>query len=264
MSTALARRLKRRDSIAPKIFVEINCSVLKDFPHFVGSIVFPHVINNDVTLFFDEASELPHDVTMALLTILNPNDENKNSLMFNGNRLEFDLRRVSWIFATSEIQKVFSPLVDRLERLDLEEYDLNELAMIVVRNTKSITIEDKTLHNVALVLRGNPRAAQKMATKIKQYCTFNKTEIFDGNHWSDLIKMLQILPMGLSPIELSILTVLKSRSECSLTQLSAKTGMSRESLQKEIEVYLLKNDLIEIRQRGRAITRNGIEYLRKL
>ena len=39
--------------------------------------MLPYVYDKDTTIIFDEASELPRDVTMALLTILNPNSTNQ-------------------------------------------------------------------------------------------------------------------------------------------------------------------------------------------
>ena len=44
---------------------------------------------------FDECSELPKDVTMALLTILNPNKDNKNTFDYEGYSFEIDFKRVS-------------------------------------------------------------------------------------------------------------------------------------------------------------------------
>lgn len=263
-SRSLAKKLTRSDGSSHKDFIEINCSVIENLGHFFDSVVFPYVVNGDVTLFLDEASEIPHDLTMALLTILNPNPQNTNDFVYQNNTISFDLKKTSWIIATSEAQKVFPPLVDRLERIDLEEYNLEELGLIIQKGFSQIKFDKKTLIDIASTLRGNPRSAQKTTNKIKQYSEWNKIQVFGQNEWQDFKKRLHIQPLGLSPLEIQILKILEQNGETSLTSLSAKTGMSKESLQKDVELFLLKNSLIEIRTRGRCLTNNGFSYLKKL
>jgi len=72
---------------------------------------------------------------------------------------------------------------------------------------------------------------------------------------------LGILPLGLSKIELQVLRILARKKECSLTFLSAKTCLSKECLQRDYELYLQKNSLMEISTAGRRITMDGKKYL---
>ena len=56
----------------------INCSMLKSVREFMDK--YANILDQEErTFFFDECSELPNDVTMALLTILNPNKHNNPS-----------------------------------------------------------------------------------------------------------------------------------------------------------------------------------------
>src|SRR5581483_11082758 len=189
--------------------------------------------------------ELPHDVTMALLTILNPNPENRTTFAIDEYVCDFDFKRQTFIFATTEPQKVFHALLDRLERIELEEYTPSQLAQIVQRGSKDIVYEGNVLEHIATVLRGNARAAQKMAGNILMYLK-NKTQ-FNDNDWRKLRETLGIHPLGVTAVELQIMHYLShSPDGTSLTALSAKTGMSRESLQKDCEIYLQKLGLMEI------------------
>jgi Holliday junction resolvasome RuvABC ATP-dependent DNA helicase subunit len=72
---------------------------------------------------------------------------------------------------------------------------------------------------------------------------------------------LGILPLGLENTELQILKVLKERNICSLTNISAVTGLSTQALRAEFELYPLKHNLMEIVQGGRRLTKHGREYL---
>jgi len=246
-----------------KTFVEINCSTLKNVKQFINGLIIPYVQDKDVTLLFDEASEIPHPVAMALLTILNPNPENRTTFAMDEYVCDFDFRRQTFIFATSEANKVFHALLDRLERISLEEYSFEQLGKIVQLGAKDVVFEDNTLTHVASVLRGNARAAQKMAGKI---LTFLKGDgIFTKGNWISLTNILNIHPLGLNPIEINVLRLLAQCGDgTSLTCLSAKTGMSRESLQKDVELYLLKNNLMSIETCGRQISARGLEYLKVL
>lgn len=247
-----------------KKFLEINCSTIKNVKQFINQIVVPHVNHQECTVLFDECSELPKDVTMALLTILNPNAENRTSFSFEDYVVDFDFRNQSFMFATTEAQSVFHALMDRCERIDLEEYTYNQLGVIVERVCKDAKFEDGLLDEIATVLRGNARAAQKMATNITNYLKARGKTLFKRKDWESLSYSLGILPLGLSPIELQVLNFLAEKRECSLTYLSAKTGLTKSCLQRDFEMHLQKCNLMEISTAGRKITAKGKEYLEAL
>lgn len=246
-----------------KNFVEINCSTIKNLKQFINGIIIPFANDKDVTLFFDEASEIPPDVTMALLTILNPNPDNRTTFSMDEYTCDFDFRRQSFIFATSEIQKVFHALTDRLERITLQDYTPNDLAKITHKGIPDVKCDEAVLLEVADVLRGNARAGQKMAVKIAAFLQGRKE--FTRKDWTQLKDTLSIAPLGLNSMEITILRYLEAnRNGTSLTSLAAKTGMSRESLRQDAELYLQKHGLMEITTLGRQITAVGLEYLKAL
>ena len=246
-----------------KNFVEVNCSTIKGIKQFINGLIIPHVVDKDVTLLFDEASEIPKDVTMALLTMLNPCPTNRNTFIYDEYTCDIDFRHQTFIFATSEPQSIFHALIDRLERIDLEEYTPTHLAEIVRRNNPNVLYEDGVLLEVASVLRGNARAAQKMANNIEMY--LKGSDIFMHVDWATLSNKLGLLPLGVSQIELAVLRYLSQAPDgTSLTCLSAKTGLSRSSLQKDVEMFLQKLGLIEIATTGRKITARGLDYLKQL
>ena len=53
--------------------------------------MIPHVHRQECTVLFDEASELPKDVTMAMLTMFNPNKDNRTTFSYEDYQL--DIRR---------------------------------------------------------------------------------------------------------------------------------------------------------------------------
>ena len=240
----------------------INCSTIKNVKSFFNQVMLPYVVSKDITLIFDEASELPRDVTMALLTILNPNTNNWNEFTFEDGtyRFRFDLN--SFIFCTTEAQKLFHALLDRLYRVDMQDYSYVELGNIISNNlkTKNQSIDDSVIGEVSSVCRGNARQAQAMANQISSYLSSKKSNKLTNDGWTDIKSKLSIYPLGLSEIELNVIKILKEHGEVRLTNLSAKTNLTKDMLQKNVELYLMRNSLIEIRPTGRALTKKGHDY----
>ena len=265
MAKATAMQLQSRENPSEsKPFLEINCSTIKNVKQLFNQIIIPHVAHKEATILFDEASELPKDVTMALLTILNPDSENRTSFTIEDYTVDFDFSRHSFMFATTEAQHIFHALMDRCERIDLEEYSYEALGEIVRRVGKDLTFDDGLLDIVATTLRGNARQAQKMANKVKVYLSSKRRNHFSDEDWGSLTHSLGILPLGLSPIEIQVLGFLAQRKDCSLTYLAAKTGLTKGCLQRDFEMYLQKHNLMEITTAGRRITTKGGEYLKTL
>jgi Holliday junction resolvasome RuvABC ATP-dependent DNA helicase subunit len=242
--------------------VIVNCSTIKNVKSFFNQIMLPYVFDKDVTIIFDEASELPRDVTMALLTILNPNTNNQNEFTFEDGTYNFRFNQNSFIFCTTEAQKIFHALADRLYRIDMEDYSYISLGKIIQNNLKSKSqfIELDVIDEVASVCRGNARQAQSLANQISSYLMSKKSNKLTSGGWSEIKGKLSIYPLGLSEIELNIIKILKEHGEVRLTNLSAKTNLTKDMLQKNVEMYLMRNNLIEVRPTGRALTKKGHDY----
>jgi Holliday junction resolvasome RuvABC ATP-dependent DNA helicase subunit len=242
--------------------VIVNCSTIKNVKSFFNQIMLPYVYDKDTTIIFDEASELPRDVTMALLTILNPNTNNQNEFTFEDGTYTFRFNQNSFIFCTTEAQKIFHALADRLYRIDMEDYSYISLGKIIQNNLKSKTqfVELDVIDEVASVCRGNARQAQSLANQISSYLMSKNSNKLTSGGWSEIKGKLSIYPLGLSEIELNIIKILKEHGEVRLTNLSAKTNLTKDMLQKNVEMYLMRNNLIEIRPTGRALTKKGHDY----
>jgi Holliday junction resolvasome RuvABC ATP-dependent DNA helicase subunit len=247
-----------------KKLVEINCSSLTTVNDFLANHMISYVQDKDVTVFFDEASEIPHDITMSLLTILAPN-EVQTTYAYGNYVCQFDFRKQTFVFATSEPQKVFHALLDRLTRIDLQDYTPDELALIIQKGSPDVKYERGVLDCIASVSRGNARNANNYAAEIKIYLGKDKGN-FGVKDWNSLKCILGVAPLGLNVTELNILRHLEANQNgVSLTALSAKMGMSREAVQRDGELYLLNKSLISIEPaKGRVLTPKGRDYLMEL
>ena len=246
----------------PKPLLEINCAAIKNLASFINDIAATHCVDENITLFMDECSELPKDVTMSLLTMLNPNKDNMNVFNYKDFSWAVDFRKITFLFATTEAQDIFHALMDRCERIDLQEYTHEELAEIVKIAAEDIKFSnDNLVKEIASTLRGSGREAFKMARKLSDYCKNRKKKTFNKKDWLILRQILDILPLGISRIELQLMRILLRERYCRLTNLAAKMGLTRACVQKDGEIFLQRNDLIEIDPRGRTLTKGGKELL---
>ena len=266
LAKAAGQNLIKDGTGKPKPFIEINCSTLKSVPQFINQVVVPHIHQRECTVLFDEASELPKPITMMLLTVLNPNAENRTTFSFEDYVMDFDFRQQSFMFATTEAHKLFHALIDRCDRIDMEEYTYDELARIIMLNVEAIDLDcdEDILMEIAPILRGNARAAQKMANNMKSYLKRTNSKKFTVKDWKALKYALGILPLGISRIELQILRALAEKKESSLTNLSAKTGLTVQCIRQDFELYIQKHNLMEIATGGRSLTMAGHKYLKDL
>ena len=262
LATQVAKNLRSKTLGRVKPMLTINCSTLKNVRQFIEDIVLQYVRDQHITLFFDEVHEMPVPIQTCLLTVLNPNKHNMNTLRFEDYHIEFDFTKVSFIFATTDPQRVITPLKDRCRMIHMEEYQYDELGEIVKNNSEDLEFDEETLRDIASVCRGNARNATLMAKdNILQFARRHNVSYIDMSIWNRIKGLLGILPLGLENTELQILKVLKERNICSLTNISAVTGLSTQSLRAEFELYPLKHNLMEIAQGGRRLTEAGRKYL---
>ena len=264
LARAFARNLIMPNTMQPKSYIELNCATIKNLRQFVEMIMIPYMQNEEATFLFDECHMLPKDVTMALLTITNPNKDNFNTFSYEGSDIDIDFKKLTFLFATTEPQDVFHALIDRMERIDLDDYSYDELGQILLLNTEKIRFSgDIVSKHIAPALRGNGRAAQKMATNIKSYVAANKTKTFKLSDWNELCRILDIMPHGLNKTELRYLRTLHREGTVRLYNLAAKLQMTRSAIQSDAETYLQKLNFIEATNNGRQLTIQAKEMFEK-
>jgi Holliday junction resolvasome RuvABC ATP-dependent DNA helicase subunit len=242
-----AANLKNQDG-SKRPFLEVNCSTIKNANAFFEQIFLPIAMNNEVTILLDEAHMLPKDLVNAFLTVFNTEKGNFKEYHHGEQIFSFDFSMQSFIFATTELDKLFAPFKDRLTIVDFRPYTVQELAGIV---------------DLVETTRGNARSAVKRSREIMLYCESNNKKDYTNDDWKSMCYTLGIKPLGLSNIEIEILSILKERGNCSLQMLSAVTGMSRTAIQKEAELYLLKRGLMKINGQ-REISGKGVNVLKDI
>jgi Holliday junction resolvasome RuvABC ATP-dependent DNA helicase subunit len=137
------------------------------------------------------------------------------------------------------------------------------MAQIIKVATSWVEFRDDVLETISDSVRGNARSAVLRANEILRYCNKNNQSFFDPSSWEDLCNLVNIEKNGLSNSEIEVLNILKERGDCTLTMLSAVTGLSRSTLQRDVESFLLKKNFIRI-DVTRKITSKGLNVLASL
>lgn len=261
-SKEFAANLKNRDG-SKRPFLEVNCSTIRNAGAFFEQIFLPIVMHNEVTILMDEAHMLPRDLVNAFLTVFNTEKGTYKEFSHGEQIFPFDFSKQNFIFATTELDKLFAPFKDRLTIVDFKQYTPKELSQITGTVCKEIVFSYDVLEKIAETTRGNARSAVMRSKDILLYCETNNKKDFTLGDWEELCYMLGIKPLGLTNVEIEILSILKERGACSLQTLSAVTGMSRTALQHDAEVYLLKRGLMLIDGK-REISGQGVKILEKI
>lgn len=246
-----------------KPMIEVNCSTIRNGEQFFEQIFIPAIMEKEITILFDEAHALPKDLVMAFLTIFNVEGAKTKRFDFGDNSFVFEFEKQTFLFATTELDKLFPPFMDRLTVLDFEPYSTEELGRIMTKKIDWVTFEDNVMTDIAFTLRGNARSAIKRALEIRAYCEVYNQSTFSKNDWDKLCKLIGILPHGINNTELQVMRILRERGSCTLQMISAVTGMSRTAIQRDAEVYLLKEGFMKIDGK-RTITDKGVKVLQNI
>jgi Holliday junction resolvasome RuvABC ATP-dependent DNA helicase subunit len=245
-----------------RTFVEINSSTVKGVSQFFEQIYLPFILDKEVTIFFDEAHALPKEVIMVFLSIFNTESGHEKTIIHKETAYTFDFKKHSFLFATTESDKIFAPFKDRLITVDFDNYSQADLSQIFLNNLQNITFEADALDYISSTFRGNARNCVQRVKDVQFYSVSRNVNNFSINEIKDLCDTLGILPEGCTQIEWRILNILRKEGRQSLQGLSARTGLSRSSIQKDHENYLLSRGYMEI-DIQRIITAKGCALLNK-
>ena len=227
--------------------MEINCATIRNDEQFMEQIFVPYI--HDKPKLAD-----------LFLTAFNTDNKKRKSVTYGDYLLEFDFERQTYLFATTDMQKLSRPFKDRMTEINFAPYSPEELGEIVKLRLDWVDFRDEVIKDISMTLRGNARSAVKRAMEIEMFCdTYNHSH-FGREEWETLCDTLEILPFGLTPLEKQVLLILKERGACTLQTLSAVTGMEGSAIQQEVELHLLREGFMRIDGK-REITGKGHKVL---
>jgi Holliday junction resolvasome RuvABC ATP-dependent DNA helicase subunit len=246
-----------------RIFTHVNAGQVTSMADF-GAFMFETVGDKESTVLIDEAHGLSEKVTARLLSMLEPSNENKGFFAIGAGeseqRMEVDFSKVTFIFATTERDKMFPALLDRLKEIQLAPLSEEELAMIILSQCNSeVEITTDALVQLVGRLRLNGRSAIKMGEDVNSYVGAYGVDKFGKEDAEELFEVLGIHPLGVSDEEIRVLKYLRAHSGVRLQDVANHMNQSPQVV-KEMEKYLTRRGLMAVDGK-RFITMAGREYL---
>lgn len=226
-------------------------------------------VSEGSVLFIDEIHRLPSSVEEYLYTAME--DFRIDIVLGEGvsaRTLNLDLRPFTMIGATTRAGMLSGPLRDRFQiREHLGFYSVVDLCEIVCRNAKKlnigITVDAAT--EVAQRSRGVPRIANNRLLWIRDYAQSKANGTIDLQVAQRAMDMIAVDSLGLDKQDRAYLQTLVrvfAGGPAGLEAIAHTMNCSSDTLEDEVEPFLLRYELIVRTRRGRMATPKAYEHLK--
>jgi Holliday junction DNA helicase RuvB len=202
-----------------------------------------------ILFFIDEVHALPPGTQDMLLTACEPSD--RKITLFG---TIFDLKRCSFIAATTNIGKLSQALQSRFVILEMEEYtesDIAEILMWKIPGASDI-LTHSFLKDIAKLSKLVPRIAisgcEYVMALIESNPDYNEIELLE-----ELKKYFDCNDNGLTKQDLEYLKIVETLQPVSSSTLCAMLCVDKDTLENNVEPFLLRNKLIKRTNKGRCL-----------
>ena len=210
-------------------------------------------------LFIDEIHRLPITIEEVLYSAM---EQFKVDVILGqgigAKTITIPLAPFTLIGATTKSGMLSAPLRSRFgiqERLDFyTREELSELITVYAK-TLSYELEKEAALIIAACARGTPRVAKKLFLRIRDFAQVKNNTIITPQVTHDALDLLDINPLGLTPVDLDFLRILKEHAPhpVGLDTLACLLGEDAQTLEEVYEPFLLRSGYIEKTPRGRII-----------
>jgi len=221
-------------------------------------------------LFIDEIHRLPKSVEEYLYTAME--DFRIDIVLGEGvsaRTLNLALRPFTLIGATTRAGMLSAPLRDRFQiREHLGWYTREELCEIVRRNAikLQVAIDDASAVEIAHRSRSTPRLANNRLLWVRDYAQSRASGRIDQAVAIAALQMIGIDTLGLDKQDRGYLDTLMRvfvGGPAGLEAIAHTMNVSSDTLEDEVEPFLLRSELIVRTRRGRIATPKAYKHLGK-
>ena len=185
----------------------------------------------------------------------------------NARTISMDLQKFTVIGATTRSGLLTAPLRDRfVSREHLEFYTEEELTRIAIRNASILRtdISESAAVEIAQRSRGTPRKCNNLLRWTRDYATSKADGSITHQLACDAFSMLEVDELGLEEQDRRYLRTLFqvfSGGPAGLQALSHSLNIASDTLEDEVEPFLLRQGFIQRTPRGRMITADACHHL---
>jgi Holliday junction DNA helicase RuvB len=220
-------------------------------------------------LFIDEIHRLPKAVEEYLYTAM---EDFRVDIVLgegvNARTLNLTLKPFTLIGATTRAGMLSGPLRDRFQiREHLSYYNNEDLVEILMRNAKrlSVHLDQQAAYEIARRSRGTPRVANNCLLWVRDYAQSKS----DGRITLDIahraLKMRGVDEIGLDRQDRRYLDALLrvfSGGPVGLDNIAHTLSISPDTLEDEVEPFLLRIEFIVRTARGRCATIKAFQHMK--
>lgn len=232
--------------------------------------VLPYVTNASFgsVLFLDEIHRLPPAVEEFLYPVMEDFrvDISLGEGM-NARTINMPLKKFTVIGATTRSGLLTAPLRDRfVNRLHLDFYDDDDLAEIVNRNARKLRteIEPDASAEISKRSRGTPRKANNLLYWCRDYADSRAAGRITGDVAKLALEMIEVDHVGLDELDRKYLLTLINifaGGPAGLTAIAHSMSCPSDTLEDEIEPFLLRVGFVQRTPRGRVVTSAALHHL---
>jgi holliday junction DNA helicase RuvB len=186
----------------------------------------------------------------------------------NARAVNIKLQRFTVIGATTRSGLLTGPLRDRfVNRLHFDFYDDAEIAEIVRRSAIKLRTEiaEDAVHEIARRSRGTPRKANNLLRWTRDYAQSKSDGRITTPVAQDAFGLQEVDELGLEAQDRRYLTTLANvyiGGPAGIQALSASLNVPADTLEDEVEPFLLRLGFVLRTQRGRMITDAALSHLK--
>ena len=221
-------------------------------------------------LFIDEIHRLRSPVEEILYTAM---EDNYIDIMVGkwtgAQSVRLPVKAFTLVWATTKLSSLSAPLRDRFWNvLKLDFYKSEDIQKIIMHNAELIWFEltSSCLEKISTRSRGTPRVANRLLKILRDYHIIwkdiRKTEILE-----EVFENIGIDDLWLDYLDRKIITIIADKFDwwpVGLNTVASAVWEEESTIEDVVEPYLLQIGFLERTPRGRKITWEAIEYLKKL
>lgn len=186
----------------------------------------------------------------------------------NARTINMQLKPFTIIGATTRAGMLTAPMRDRfVYREHLDFYEAEDLIEIVRRNARKLktSVTDEAAVEVARRSQGTPRKANNILLRTRDFATLKDPQgLITTEIAMHAMEMLEIDSVGLERQDrryLETVIAVFQGGPAGLSAISHSMSVPTDTLEDDIEPFLLRSGFIQRTPRGRVITRKGYEHL---
>jgi Holliday junction DNA helicase RuvB len=234
--------------------------------------LLPYLTNlsENAVLFIDEIHRIPKPVEEYLYTAME--DFRIDIILGEGvsaRTLNYELRPFTLIGATTRAGMLSAPLRDRFQiREHVDWYSNQELCEIVLRNSSklNIKVDQPSAEIIASRSRSTPRLANNRLLWVRDYAQSKAAGNVNDKVTVAALDMIGIDTLGLDKQDRNYLdTLLRvfGGGPAGLEAIAHTMNVSGDTLEDEVEPFLLRSELIVRSRRGRMATEKSFRHLKR-